>query len=562
MERIWQQQYPNGIATEIEKPEHSSLTHLYKDSCEKYNSKVAFSCLNTSLSYAELYMYSSRFASYLQHKLQLTPGDKIGIMLPNLLQHPIVMFGSLQAGLTIVNINPLEKSEILAHELSDSDCKAIVVLENFAAELEKALPKTKIEHVIIAKIGDLFSFPKNIIANFTMRYIKLAVKKHHVKFPIALSEIIYNSDLAAVESSMTDINSIAYIQYTSGTTAKPKGVILTHANILANISQARSWISSDMKDANEIIITALPLYHIFSLTANCWVYFSKGANNFLIPNPRDIKGFIKQIKSLKFTAITGVNTLFHGLLSHREFSNVDFSKLKITLGGGMAVNKTIAQSWSSVTNCHITQAYGLTETSPAATINPIDFEFNGSIGLPLPSTDICIKDQEGNEVEFGAHGEICIKGPQVTSGYWRNEAATKAAIKHGYLHTGDIGYMDKHGFIYIVDRLKDMIIVSGFNVPAIEVEDCILQLEQVLEVAVVGSEDEHQGESIVAHIVLKPKTKLTESEIISYCHKKIAAYKVPHYVVLELELPKNNLGKIMKRKLRDKNSTNLHGAHK
>jgi long-chain acyl-CoA synthetase len=548
MEKIWQKNYPKGIPHEISDIEERTLVDLYTTSCKSYSDKTSFSCMGSSLTFSELFNLSTKFASYLQNDLKLEQGMRIAIMLPNLLQYPIVMFGALQAGLTIVNINPMEKANALKHELSDSGTNTIVVLENFAAELDKIIGQTKIENVIVTGVGDFLGFPRNHIVNFVLRHVKHAVPKYKISNTIKLTDIIKNH---LTKELTENTNNLAFIQYTSGTTANAKGVMLSHKNILANIYQAKAWLGESLEHGNEIIITALPLYHIFSLTANCFVFSSIGGNNILIPNPRDINSFVKQITAVKFTAITGVNTLFHGLLQHPKFKNVDFKSFKTTLGGGMAVSAKVAEEWHNVTNCYITQAYGLTETSPAATINKLRTPFNNSIGYPIPSTNICIKDSNDKVLDVNEHGEICIQGPQVTDGYWNNEIATKEAIKKEWFHTGDIGYINKDGLVFIVDRLKDLIVVSGFNVQAIEVESCITELDEVAEAAVVAIKDEHQGEAIAAHIVLNKGLTLEKHAIISYCHNKIAAYKVPHHIFFHDELPKNNLGKILKRHLRD-----------
>lgn len=557
MKKSWQQHYPKGVPLEIPPIKEQTLAELFDGSCKLYQDKIAFSSMGSNISFKDLSILVNRFALYLQYELNLEPGTKIAIMLPNLLQYPIVMFAALKAGLTIVNINPMEKADALQHELSDSGAQAIIVLENFAAELSKAVKETQLKHIITTNVGDCLGFPQKHIVNFVLRYIKNSIPKHGLKKTLKLDEILFkyenNKELKIAH------NDLAFIQYTSGTTSKAKGVMLSHKNILANIYQAKAWLNDYISDEDEIIITALPLYHIFSLTANCWVYFTIGANNILIPNPRDMNSFVKQLKGYKFTAITGVNTLFHGLINNSSFHKLDFSALKITLGGGMAVSESVALKWHSITGCHITQAYGLTETSPAATINLVGTKFNGSIGFPIPSTDICIKDDNGKVLAENEQGEICIKGPQVTSGYWHNTEATKSTIKDNWLHTGDIGYMDKDGLIYIVDRLKDLIVVSGFNVTAIEVENCLIELSAIAEAAVVALNNEHQGESIAAHIVLQNGKHITKQEIINHCHAKIAAYKVPHHIYVHNELPKNNLGKILKRKLRELQQNNTLG---
>ena len=531
--------------------DYTSLVDLYNTVCHRYAEHTAFSCLGHDLSYQMLYRYSSQFANTLQRTLSCQPGDRLAIMLPNILPYPVVLFGALQAGMTVVNLNPLERATTLAHELSDSGSTIVVVLEHFAHELEKALPHTAVEQVIIVRIGDLYPFPRGAIMNVYMRYIQRVIKPHTLATPRYFLDSI---DPLGAPPTLNSIDSthqtLAFIQYTSGTTARAKGVMLTHSNILANIHQAKDWVADALVEGQGCIITALPLYHIFALTANCWVFLSVGAQNVLIPNPRDMTGFLRQLRAYKPTAITGVNTLFHGMLQHKHFKRITWDRLTITLGGGMPVNMVVATQWQHATGCPITQAYGLTETAPAVTINPIGSAFNGSVGLPIIHTEVVIKDQAGKVCAIDQPGEICIRGPQVSPGYWQNPDATKESFRDGWFHSGDIGYIDSAGYITIIDRIKDLIIVSGFNVPAVEVEDCIYQLEAIAEVAVVGCQDSHQGEAIVAHIACKQGQAISPTAIIQHCRTQLAGYKVPHQIVFHHTLPKNPLGKVLKRVLR------------
>jgi long-chain acyl-CoA synthetase len=550
MEKIWLHSYPSGIANTIDDIKYSSLTELYTEACHEFGSKTAFSCLGTSISFNQTLAYSTKFAAFLQQELALSQTDKIAIMLPNILQYPVVMFGAMQAGLTAININPLDKGASLEYELSNSEATTIVVLENFAAELDKILPQTKIKNIIITKIGDLFPFPKKIIYNLVAKNIKKAVPSHRLQHYHSFSKIISKDNSYKYQKPNTTADDLAYIQYSSGTTGAPKGIMLTHGNILSNIHQTKAWVAS-LAGSDDIIVTALPLYHIFSLTANCWLYFILGAKNILIPDPKNMRRFIADIKHTKFTTITGVNTLFNALLNQPDFAKIDFSSLKLCLGGGMPVHTDTAKKWQQLTNCNIIEAYGLTETSPATAINPINQkEFSGSIGIALPSTDISIRNSKNEEVKIGEHGQLCIKGPQVTKGYWKNETATKQALHDGWLYSGDIVYMDKQGYLYMVDRLKDLIIVSGFNVSAAEIENTILELPEIIEAAAVSVKNAKQGESVVVFVALAPSSKLTELNIINFCHGKMVSYKVPHHIVFQKSLPKSNLGKVLKKDLR------------
>ena len=549
MEKIWLNSYPHGIKKTIDNSSYRSLAELYTEACHKFGNKMAFSCFGTSISFEQSLSYSTKFAVFLQQELALSKPDKIAIMLPNILQYPVVMFGAMQAGLTVVNINPLDKGVSLEYELNNSGASTIVVLENFVTELDKILPNTKIKNIVIAKIGDLFPFPKKTIYNFVATHIKTAPKLCNLKHWHSFSKVINQGDIQAYQKPKITPDDLAYIQYSSGTTAVPKGIMLTHGNILANIHQTKAWVASH-SSSSDVIVTALPLYHIFSLTANCWLYFVLGAKNILIPDPRNMQRFINDIKHAKIITITGVNTLFNALMQYPSFGKIDFSHLKLSLGGGMPLHEQTVTKWQQLTGCNITQAYGLTETSPAVTINPAgQKDFNGSIGLAIPGTEISIRNSKNEEVSLGKSGQLCIKGPQVTKGYWQNEAETKKTLKDGWLYSGDMAYMDKEGYIYIVDRLKDLIVVSGFNVAPAEIERTVLEIKGITEAAAISIQNDQQGESIVVFVVVTD-SNITTSSIIKFCHDKMASYKVPHYIVFQKSLPKNNLGKVLKKDLR------------
>jgi len=551
MEKPWLKNYESNVNHEININEFSSLSDLFEKTVKKFSSKPAFYNMGKTITYQDLYILSKKFSSYLQNNLGLKKGDRIAIMMPNLLQYPVVLFGILQAGMIVVNVNPLYTARELEHQLKDSGAKAILILENSAHILEKVLANTEVKHVIVTKIGDMLSPLKSVIVNFIVKYVKKMVQSWDIPNAIMFKDLLNHADETKFKKEDISLNEIAFLQYTGGTTGVSKGAILTHGNIVANFLQAREWIKNLIKEGEEIIITALPLYHIFSLTANCMIFSSIGALNILITNPRDIPGFVKELKKFKFTAITGVNTLFNALLNNEEFSNLDFSRLKVALGGGMAVQRAVAEKWKNVTKTPLIEAYGLTETSPAVCINPMNLkEYNGYIGLPIPSTEVVIKDENENNLEPGKEGELCVKGPQVMKGYWnKKEETEKVFTKDGFFKTGDIAYMTEDGFFKIVDRKKDMILVSGFNVYPNEVEDVIASHPKVLECAVIGIPDDKSGESVKAFIVKKDDS-LTEDEIISFCRENLTAYKVPKHIEFRKELPKTNVGKILRRELR------------
>ncbi|RPD88726.1 long-chain fatty acid--CoA ligase [Luteimonas sp. 100069] len=550
--RPWLANYPAGVPAEIDPEQYGSVPAVLDEAIAKFRDNVAFSNMGKTLTYGELDARSRDFAAYLLGELKLKKGDRVAIMMPNCLQYPIATFGVLRAGLTVVNTNPMYTARELRHQLVDSGASAVLVMDNFGKTVQDVLPDTQVKQVITTGLGDLLGFPKGPIVNFVLKYVKKMVPDYAIHGAIRFREALalgHKHELPPVTITLDDI---AFLQYTGGTTGVAKGAMLTHRNLVANMLQASEWIGPRARPGQETIVTALPLYHIFALTANGLVFMRLGAKNILITNPRDMPGFVKELKREPFTAITGVNTLFNGLLNTPGFSEIDFSPLRLTLGGGMAVQRAVAERWKKVTGVTLVEAYGLTETSPAACINPMDLpEYNGSIGLPVPSTDACIKDEDGAMLPVGEVGELCIRGPQVMKGYWQRPQDTADAIDaDGWLHTGDMARMDEKGFFYIVDRKKDMILVSGFNVYPNEVEDVIAMMPGVLEVAAIGVDDEKSGEAVKVIIVRKDPT-LTAEQVKAHARQHLTGYKHPRIVEFRNELPKTNVGKILRRELRD-----------
>lgn len=552
MEKVWLESYPAGIPEEIDLGAYRSINDVFQQSVERYGKNPCFSNLGKTLTYSEMDRYIDQLASYLQNLPAMGKGDRVAIMMPNVLQNPISIFAALRAGFTVVNTNPLYTPRELEHQLSDSGAKAIIVMENFCHTLAKIIDKTSIQHVVTTQVGDMLHFPKSLIVNLVVKYIKKMVPQFsfpgRVSFKKAL-QLGANQQHSAVSCNHDDI---AFLQYTGGTTGVAKGAMLTHGNMVANMQQASAWLKNDIVEGAEIIVTALPLYHIFSLTANCLTFMKVGGLNYLITNPRDMPGFVKELQRLKFTAITGVNTLFNGLLNTPGFEQIDFSSLKLTLGGGAAVQQPVAERWQKLTKLPILEAYGLTETSPAVCINPLTLrEYNGSIGLPVPSTEVSVQDDKGNLLPQGETGELCVRGPQVMKGYWnRADETARVLSDDGWLRTGDVAQMDELGFVRIVDRLKDMILVSGFNVFPNEIETVIAGHEGVLEVGVIGVPDPARGE-IVKAVIVKKDSALDEAAITAYCRENLTAYKVPKIIEFRDELPKSNVGKILRRELRE-----------
>ena len=552
MEKIWLNEYPAGVPAEVDLNEFSSIKDILEKSCRRFADLPAYSNMGVTLRYRDIDRLSRDFGAYLQG-LGLGKGERVAIMMPNVLQYPVALFGTLRAGLTVVNVNPLYTPRELEHQLNDSGSTVIVIIENFAHTLQEVLARTPVKTVVTTELGDLFSFPKRLLVNFVVKRVKKMVPAWTmpgtVPFRQALSQ--------GVGQTLTDVplnhDDIAFLQYTGGTTGVSKGAMLTHGNMVANLQQASAWLSPFSKPAEETIITALPLYHIFSMTANCLTFMKVGGHNILITNPRDMPGFVKELGKVKFTVITGVNTLFNGLLHTPGFEKLDFSTFKIALGGGMAVQRAVAEQWRKVTGVPLIEAYGLTETSPAACINPLTLtEYNGNIGLPISSTELSIRDDEGQELGFGEDqvGEICIRGPQVMRGYWnRPEETAQVMTEDGYLRTGDVGYVNQRGYVRIVDRKKDMILVSGFNVYPNEIEDVVAHHPMVLEVAAVGIPDEKSGEAVKIVVVRKDEA-LTVEMLLEHCRRELTGYKLPRHVEFRTELPKSNVGKILRRLLR------------
>ena len=551
MEKTWFNEYQEGVAHEINVDEYKNIPHILDKSFEDYAEKPAFTCMGKTFTYHEIDYLSKKFGSYLQNQLGLSKGDRVALMMPNILQYPVALMGVLRTGMIAVNVNPLYTAKELKHQLNDSGAETIIIFENSAAILEKVLPDTNVKNIITTGIGDLLGFPKSMIVNFVIKHVKKMVPSWNLN-SVKFNDVLADGDQAKFKAADISLDDVAFLQYTGGTTGLSKGAVLTHKNIVANMLQAREWVGPVLKNGEEILITPLPLYHIFSLTANFFLFSSIGAHNILITNPRDIPDFVKKISKYKFTFITGVNTLFNALVNDEDFKKLDFSEMKVALGGGMAVQKAVAAKWKEVTGKPLVEAYGLTETSPAACINPLDIpEYNGKIGLPISSTEVKILDDEGNELPIGENGEIAIKGPQVMQGYWQQvEETAKVMTQDGFFKTGDIGFQDKKGYFQIVDRKKDMILVSGFNVYPNEVEDVVAGHPKVLECAAVGVEDEKSGE-LVKIFIVKKDDSLTEQEIKDFCKEELTNYKRPKFVEFRAELPKSNVGKILRKELRE-----------
>ncbi|SHI44978.1 AMP-binding protein [Pollutimonas bauzanensis] len=552
MERIWLDHYPPGIPADITEQANAygSLVALLEESCARYADKTAYISMDATLSYRQLDEHARHFAAWL-HAIGIKKGDRVALMMPNLLQYPVCLFGALRAGAVVVNTNPLYTATELEHQLADSGAETIVIVENFAATLQKALPRTAIKHIVVTSIGEMLGTVKGAVTNLVVRHVKKLVPSWSLPATVSLKHALAAGRKAPYAPAPLGHSDLAFLQYTGGTTGVAKGAMLTHGNMVANVCQAHAWVQPYVSEGGECIVTALPLYHIFALTANCLTFMKLGAQNLLIINARDIPDLVKSMGKVRFTAITGVNTLFNALLNNPEFAKLDFSALRLTLGGGMAVQEVIAQRWLKVTGKPIAQAYGLTETSPAVTINPLDRQdFNGSIGLPVPSTEIAIRDIDSRDLPQGESGEICVRGPQVSPGYWnRPDETSKAFDPDGFLHTGDIGYVNPEGYIFILDRKKDMILVSGFNVYPNEVEAVAMQHPDVQEAAAIGVPDEHSGE-VVKLFVIRKNDSLTEEALIKHCRSMLTGYKTPKSVEFRDDLPRSNVGKILRRELK------------
>ncbi|MDH3670979.1 MAG: long-chain-fatty-acid--CoA ligase [Gammaproteobacteria bacterium] len=552
VDKIWLKQYPKGVPAEVNVDQFASLRDILKRSCTKYRDLPAFTNMGVTLSYRDIDALSRNFGAYLQKTIGLRKGDRVAIMMPNLLQYPIALFGILRSGMVAVNVNPLYTPRELEHQLNDSGAKAIVVLENFAHTLEKVLNNTPIKTVITTQIGELFPFPKSLIVNFVVKRIKKMVPAWNIPGTTKFKGTLTSGKSQQLDEVEINHNDAAFLQYTGGTTGVAKGAELTHGNMVANVQQASAWLAPISEEGTEVVITALPLYHIFSLTVNCLTFMKVGGQNILITNPRDFVGFVNELKKVRFSCFIGVNTLFNALLNTPGFSELDFSRLTLTLGGGMAVQRAVAESWKAVTGVPIIEAYGLTETSPGICVNPLTItDYTGSIGVPISSTEVSIQDDDGNELGIGDVGEICARGPQVMRGYWnRPEETAKVLSKDGWFRTGDIGRMDEKGYVYIEDRKKDMILVSGFNVYPNEIESVVVEHDGILEAAAIGIPDARSGEAVKLFVV-KRDPELTVERVLEHCRNNLTGYKVPKRVEFRDELPKTNVGKILRRALRD-----------
>lgn len=552
MEKVWLKRYPEKVPAEIDFGAYRSLNDIFEQAVQNYADKPAYVNMGCTLTYSEIEEKSRAFAAYLQNTLKLNKGDRVALMMPNLLQYPIALFGVLRAGMVVVNVNPLYTPRELKHQLNDSGTKAIVIVSNFADVLEKVVKDTPVEHIILTQLGDLFSPVKGTLTNLVVKYVKKMVPKFNLPNAISFKTVLRKGRSQQFTKVTIDFDDIAFLQYTGGTTGVSKGAILTHRNMLANVLQAEGAYGSIIEGGKETVLTALPLYHVFALTVNGLLFFLLGGRNVLVTNPRDLPGLVKEIETYKPSAITGVNTLFNALVNDDGFSKIDFSALKLSVGGGMAVQRAVAEQWKKITGCHLLEGYGLTECSPLVTVNPYDLlEYNGSIGLPVSSTNVRIIDEDGGVLtKPGAVGEMQVNGPQVMQGYWQRPQDTAEVMSaDGWLNTGDIARMDEDGFFYIVDRKKDMILVSGFNVFPNEIEDVLTLNENILEAAAVGVPHAASGETVKVFVV--KKGEISKEAVIAHCREHLTAYKIPKIVEFREELPKSNVGKILRRELRD-----------
>ena len=547
-DKIWLSSYQPGIPEFIDNAGYDSLRDLIEQNLKRYGTQPSYANLGTTLSFAEIDQLSLSFASWLQQK-GLGKGDRIALMMPNILQYPIALFGALRAGLVVVNVNPLYTQRELKHQMTDSGAKAIVIVENFAHTLEAVLPDTDIEFVITTKIGDMHGTAKRWLTNFAVEKVKKMVPAFSIPNATSFRDVT-GTDTSGFKPPEVTLEDLAFLQYTGGTTGVAKGAMLSHGNLVYNVQQTNAWLGGRLDDDKIIGITALPLYHIFSLEGNCFGLLQQGGLNVLITNPRDMKGFVKELSNYRFSYFTGVNTLFNGLLNTQGFADLDFSGLRITIGGGMAVQRAVAEKWREVTGSALIQAYGLTETSPGAVINPFvdDAEFTGSIGLPISSTEVAILDDDGNHLDIGEIGEICIRGPQVMQGYWQRPEETEKVMVGDWLRTGDVGRMDDKGFVFVADRKKDMILETGIRVYTYKIEDVVVQLPGVVEAAAVGKEHPKSGEVVQLHVVVSDNT--SAEDILAHCREQLTGYKQPREVLFHDELPKTNVGKILRRELR------------
>ena len=551
LNKVWLKRYPADVPAEINADRYTSLVDLFEHAAERYADQVAFVNMGQPMTYRQLEQQSRAFAAWLQQGLQLKQGDRVALMMPNLLQYPVALFGVLRAGMVVVNVNPLYTPRELKHQLVDSGASAIVIVSNFAHTLEKVVADTPVKHVMLTRMGDQLAPVKATLVNFVVKYVKKLVPKYHLPGAVPFRHALQQGEQMHYQRPTVTNEDLAFLQYTGGTTGVAKGAMLTHRNMQANLEQTKATYGKLLRPGKEQVVTALPLYHIFALTVNGLLFLDLGGTNLLITNPRDIPGFVKALSKFPFTAITGVNTLFNALLNDDNFNKLDFSTLRLSAGGGMAVQKAVAERWEKLTGHYLLEGYGLTECSPLVSVNPYDITCHtGSIGLPVPSTDIRIVDDQDQDVAPGEPGELCIRGPQVMTGYWQRAEATEEVLKNGWLHTGDVVTVDSEGFIRIVDRKKDMILVSGFNVYPNEIEDVLMQHEKVREAAAIGVPSDLSGEAVKVCIV-KKDASLTKEEVLAHCRRQLTGYKVPKIIEFRDELPKTNVGKILRRELRD-----------
>lgn len=560
MEKVWLKRYPADVPAEIDPDQYASLVEMFEQSVARFADQPAFINMGQVMTFRKLEERSRAFAAYLQNELGLKKGDRVALMMPNLLQYPIALFGVLRAGMVVVNVNPLYTPRELEHQLNDSGASAIVIVSNFAHTLEKVVFNTQVKHVILTRMGDQLSAAKGTLVNFVVKYIKRLVPKYNLPDAISFRSALQRGRrLQYIKPDITN-NDLAFLQYTGGTTGVAKGAMLTHRNMQANLVQSRAAYGPLLHEGHELVVTALPLYHIFALTVNCLLFIEMGGCNLMITNPRDIPSMVKELSRYPFTALTGVNTLFNALLNNEDFRELDFSTLRLSVGGGMSVQRSVAEKWEKLTGRHLLEGYGLTECAPLVSGNPYDLQhYSGSIGLPVPSTDVRLVDDEGNEVAHGEAGELQVKGPQVMLGYWQRPEATDEILKDGWLSTGDVVTVDDEGFLRIVDRKKDMILVSGFNVYPNEIEEVVSMHDKVLECAAIGVPSEASGE-MVKICVVKKDPSLTRDELIAHCRKHLTGYKVPKSVEFYDELPKSNVGKILRRKLREEQTASKGAA--
>ncbi|SJZ63194.1 Long-chain-fatty-acid--CoA ligase [Vibrio cincinnatiensis] len=554
MDKPWLSRYPNDVPETINPDQYLSLVEMFEQSVHKYADQPAFMNMGSVMTFRKLEERSRAFAAYLQNELKLKKGDRVALMMPNLLQYPVALFGILRAGMIAVNVNPLYTPRELEHQLNDADVRAIVIVSNFANTLEQIVANTQVKHVVLTSLGQMLPRAKGTLVDFVVKYVKGMVPKYDLPGAISMRKALHKGRRLQYVKPFMSGEDIAFLQYTGGTTGVAKGAILTHRNMIANVLQARGAYGPVLREGRELVVTALPLYHVFALTVNLLLFIEMGGSNLMITNPRDIPGFIKELQKYPFTALTGVNTLFNALVNNEDFHELDFSNMKLSVGGGMAVQRAVADKWKKITGIHLLEGYGLTECSPLVTGNPYDLsDYSGAIGLPVPSTEVRIVDDEGKVLGYDQTGELQVRGPQVMQGYWQRPEATKEVIdEDGWLSTGDIVKFDEQGMLYIVDRKKDMILVSGFNVYPNEIEDVVALHGKVLEVAAIGQSHEVSGEVVKVYIV-KRDPSLTKDEVITHCRKHLTGYKVPKLIEFREELPKTNVGKILRRVLREEN---------